>query len=78
MCSESMESESGGGTVGYYAVEVGSHGMMDNSQHLNSIYPLGSEDKGLRWILNHIGTTQREYDLFSFAGVDFEVVFSCP
>src|SRR6218665_1169278 len=70
MCSESTEGESGGvrgGTVGYHAVTVSSHGktrVQDNSQHPKSIYPLGSGNEGLRWILN-LGTTPREYDLFS-------------
>ena len=65
MCSESSEGESGGGTVGYHAVKVSSHGKtrgQDNSQHPKSIYPLGSGDEGFRWILN-LGTTPREYDL---------------
>src|SRR6218665_457212 len=80
MCSESREGESGGGTVGYHAVKVNSHGKtmdQDNSQHPKSIYPLGSGDEGFRWILN-LGTTPREYDLLSFAGMDFEVVFWLP
>src|SRR6218665_206709 len=72
--------ESGGGTVGYHAVKVSSHGktrVQDNSQHPKSIYPLGSGDEGLRWILN-LGTTPREYNLLSFAGMDFVVVFGFP
>ena len=47
------------------------------SRHRKSIYPLGSGDERLRWLLN-IGTMPREYDFLTLAGMDFEVVFGCP